>query len=438
MHIRHMKPRTSSLSALSCLLVAGLVLAGLSIAQGQNENNNGQSGNANRPAVINANGNGNRNGNVSSATGNSNGGGGGGTTATAPVGGVGQTTGTDGAGGGQAATGANDPNALKVTKVEGKLALFNTIKVTVQNLPALLKEAGNDYSKFVLYLEGYPLKGIAARQSAEANELQFDIRQTDNDETKARWNSLLGRPNLPIPRTKPVSVSVGVEGKEPIPTDVKQYPLTVIDGFWYWFYIAGLVLLTILLLRWAKNSDLLRVAKRPAPDRPQRYSLGFCQMAFWFYVVAASYVFIWMVTSEYRVFPGEVLALLGISAATALGASLIDTSGPGDTTPALSPRNSEGFFSDITTDENGKVSFHRFQIFIWSVVLGIIFLFTIYNLLTMPKFPDTLLALMGISSGTYIGFKFPAKKEAEARALAARQAQNAPPSVGGGGGAVKP
>ncbi|HVG34194.1 MAG TPA: hypothetical protein VM911_13980 [Pyrinomonadaceae bacterium] len=436
MHIHNIKSGTSSLSALSFLLAAGLVLAGLSIAQGQNENNNGQTGNANRPVVANANGNGNRNGNgnVSTATGNSNGGSGGGTTTTAPGGG--QPTGTDG---GQAATGANDPNALKVTKVEGKLALFNTIKVTVQNLQALLKEAGNDYSKLVLYLDGYPLKGIDVRQSAEANQLQFDIRQTDNDETKARWNSLFGRPNLPIPRTKPVSVSVGVEGKQPIQTDVKQYPLTVIDGRWYWAYVAGLIFVTFLLWRWARNSDLLRVAKRPAPDRPQRYSLGFCQMAFWFYVVAASYVFIWMVTSEYRVFPGEVLALLGISAATALGASLINTSGPGETTRALAPQDSEGWFSDITTDENGKVSFHRFQIVIWTVVLGIIFLFTIYNLLTMPKFPDTLLALMGISSGTYIGFKFPEKKEAEARALAARQAQNPTPGGGGtGGGAGTP
>jgi|GEM_PF-1620356 len=436
MHIQRVKPKTASLSAFSFLLAAGLFLAGLSIAQGQNENNNGQNGNASRTVSTNTNGNGNRNGNggVTTAPGNSNGGGGGGgsTTTTPGGGGGGQPTGPDGAGGGTTTTtGANDPNAVKVTEVKGKLALFNTIKVTVQNLPSLLKEAGNDYSKLVLYLDGYPLKGIDARQNAEANQLQFDIRQTDNDETKARWNNLFGRPSLPIPRTKPVSVSVGVEGKQPIPTDVKQYALTVIDRGWYWVYVVGLIGLSIGLLIWARNSDLLRVAKRPAEDQPQRYSLGFCQMAFWFYVVAASYVFIWMVTSEYRVFPAEVLALLGISAATALGASLINTSGPGETNPAVKPQPTKGFFNDITTDENEKVSFHRFQIVIWTLVLGIIFLFTIYNLLTMPKFPETLLALMGISSGTYIGFKFPEKKEADARALAAKQGQN--PTPGGGG-----
>jgi hypothetical protein len=38
-------------------------------------------------------------------------------------------------------------------------------------------------------------------------------------------------------------------------------------------------------------------------------------------------------------------------------------------------------------------------------VLGIIFCSQVYNDLSMPDFNGTLLALMGISSGTYIGFK---------------------------------
>ncbi len=43
----------------------------------------------------------------------------------------------------------------------------------------------------------------------------------------------------------------------------------------------------------------------------------------------------------------------------------------------------------------------------WTVVLGIIFIHTVYTTLAMPEFNATLLALMGVSSSAYVGFKFP-------------------------------
>ena len=43
-------------------------------------------------------------------------------------------------------------------------------------------------------------------------------------------------------------------------------------------------------------------------------------------------------------------------------------------------------------------------------MLGIMFLSSVYNDLTMREFSPTLLGLMGISSGTYIGFKFPEQR----------------------------
>jgi hypothetical protein len=70
---------------------------------------------------------------------------------------------------------------------------------------------------------------------------------------------------------------------------------------------------------------------------------------------------------------------------------------------------SVSFLRDILSDSSGY-SFHRFQIFAWTIVLGIIFVSSVYNNLNMPEFSPTLLGLMGLSSGTYIGFKFPEKK----------------------------
>lgn len=78
-------------------------------------------------------------------------------------------------------------------------------------------------------------------------------------------------------------------------------------------------------------------------------------------------------------------------------------------TPPTTAGDSQGLLRDILRDGSGY-SFHRFQIFAWSIVLGIIFLSAVYNSLAMPEFSTTLLGLMGISSGTYIGFKFPEVK----------------------------
>jgi hypothetical protein len=43
----------------------------------------------------------------------------------------------------------------------------------------------------------------------------------------------------------------------------------------------------------------------------------------------------------------------------------------------------------------------------WTVVLVMVFLRAVRQEVLMPDFDATLLGLLGISSGTYLGFKFP-------------------------------
>ena len=75
----------------------------------------------------------------------------------------------------------------------------------------------------------------------------------------------------------------------------------------------------------------------------------------------------------------------------------------------LSKPVSESFWKDILTDVNG-ITLHRFQIVIWTFILGSLFVYSVYRDLAMPEFNGTLLALMGISSGTYLGFKIPERQ----------------------------
>jgi hypothetical protein len=42
------------------------------------------------------------------------------------------------------------------------------------------------------------------------------------------------------------------------------------------------------------------------------------------------------------------------------------------------------------------------------LILRVIFIAPVYRTLEMPEFSGTLLALMGLSNGTYMGFKCPA------------------------------
>lgn len=216
-----------------------------------------------------------------------------------------------------------------------------------------------------------------------------------------------------------------------------------------------MIVLVVILWLLAKYSDLLRDAgPKPAAGR-KPYSLGRTQMAFWFFLVVASFSFIFLVTSAYEALTGSVLALIGISAGTALSSAIIDTGKRTATqseldavlvekaaleaeqtaliaagsdldaskmtklnqfnkkvnelNQTLAPQTSVRFDKDILSDASG-ISFHRFQMAIWTLVLGVVFIVRVYNALSMPDFPTELLALMGISGGTYLGFKFPEKQ----------------------------
>ena len=73
------------------------------------------------------------------------------------------------------------------------------------------------------------------------------------------------------------------------------------------------------------------------------------------------------------------------------------------------PLPSLGFLNDILKDNQG-VSFHRFQMLAWTGVLIVIFISSVIETLTMLDFDSTLLALMGLSGGTFLGFKLPGQQ----------------------------
>ena len=67
---------------------------------------------------------------------------------------------------------------------------------------------------------------------------------------------------------------------------------------------------------------------------------------------------------------------------------------------------SVSWWIDVINDINGP-TVHRLQIVAWTAVLGIIYIIETYHSLQVPQFSENLLALMGISSGVYLGLKVP-------------------------------
>jgi hypothetical protein len=65
---------------------------------------------------------------------------------------------------------------------------------------------------------------------------------------------------------------------------------------------------------------------------------------------------------------------------------------------------SVSFIQDILKDELGY-SVHRAQMFLWTVIMGIIFVASVIRFQQIPQLDESLLGLMGISSGAYVGLK---------------------------------
>lgn len=298
---------------------------------------------------------------------------------------------------------------------------------------------------------------IDASNSADNQEHWADLLGFNSD--YGDWDDL----------ERPVEVSVGLDDGYPLGTDVKATKPCTTDGGGFclirvrpyrlliWTLLA---LLCLGFLYWlTRNYDLL-CDRRPVLWGTRRpYSLSAVQAAWWFVLVVFSFVFIWMVTGQQDL-SSTALILLSIGLGTALGATVIDASkhnantassgtqlaldallaqkntlegelnalvSSGADPAALAAKKAEydakieelktrfpsalgpprhGFILDILSDDNG-VSFHRFQMFVWTVVLGIFFVISVLGGLAMPDFSATLLGLMGVSAGTYLGFKIP-------------------------------
>jgi hypothetical protein len=369
-------------------------------------------------------------------------------------------------------------SAQSVAGVQPRVVhLGDYVYVSVCHVKEFMAEAEAREQKVTLYINGVDTGNPATGVYDDSGTLQFVLDRTDKN--KELWRLHLYNPLFEP--TNMLTVGVGKGGDRPLPRAAGANTRVTLNKLWIdwstWLWLALLLAVIVGILFYAKNTDLLR--EGPAlGGKLQPYSLARTQMAWWFVLMVTGYMFLWLITGDRDSIPPSLLALLGISAATALAAvAITSTTGraasmrkmideevaatdqsivkideelvaaaqriaeakaagrPTSSLEALqvalqkkrveldeyrvrligqlsgisSIVRSEGIWRDLVMDDKGAIALDRLQIVVWTVVLGGVFLATVVWDLSMPEFNGTLLALMGISSGTYIGFKLPGR-----------------------------
>jgi len=281
--------------------------------------------------------------------------------------------------------------------------LGDWVVVSVCHLDELIKNAEAQQQPITLFIEGVDTGNASVGVDRESGTLTFILDR--NPQNKDLWRQFLYDPLFDAYAT--MRVSVGIHGDKPVlrapgaNLSLRMKKLYIDQWTWIWLGLLAAVLIVLLIA--ARKTDMLRDGPQVDGVR-QPYSLARSQMAFWFFLTVASYVFIWLVTNDRDSVPPSLLGLMGISAATAITAIAISRK---------AVMASRGWWHDVVSDQAGVIALDRLQIVVWTLVLGGVFLTSVLWDLTMPEFNATLLALMGISSGTYIGFQLPLNRDTE-------------------------
>ena len=339
------------------------------------------------------------------------------------------------------------------------------VVVSVCHLDQLVKQADAEQQPIALYIDGQDFDNPPAGIDFDRGQITFILGR--NARNKHHWHPLLYNPLFDP--TISLHVSAGIHNERPLPRAPGANTIIVLQKLYTdWttlVWVAALLAIVIALLIYARKSDLLRDGPT-IQNVQQPYSVARVQMAWWFFMIIVGFSYIWMVTGDNDTITASLLGLMGISAATAVAAvvisptearigargKLIDeeiaildkaimqvtkdldearTRGDeslllvlADKPKQLATRRaqliverdslaivspSKGFWRDLVTDDRGAVALDRFQIVAWTMILGFVFLQSVIWDLSMPDFSATTLALMGISSGTYIGFKIPGR-----------------------------
>ena len=293
-------------------------------------------------------------------------------------------------------TGVENLSSLSKAKIPD-LRREDYVKLWVSNLSYWMSKRPKD-AEAVLYIDKIAFRDLSPVFIDTCDNFMIFKFQKDTTDERA-WAFFYKRPRTNVIRN--AVISTGWSTDCGLDSDARVNLVVIIKAYRTWGLV-GIALFIVIFIWLAYTKDILRDESSLEDKRGRPFSLSRTQFSFWTILIASSFVFLWVSTGETPVLSNASLILLGISGGTSILAKMIDNSQ--QSTARHQDQQTKGFFTDILSDDKG-ISIHRFQMLIFTIVTGIIFIHDVLTVFEMPEFNDTLLLLMGISNGTYAGFK---------------------------------
>ena len=336
----------------------------------------------------------------------------------------------------------------------------SVLTLPVENLSQWETATTHEDRNLLLYLNGVAMTGLSALTAARTDQpdkpQSVSFRLTRDlavaDQAKA-WSALLAT-------SADVSMGVSVG----IGTDAARWSFTghtttlALPRQPFRPVLIGLAAFVVLIiLRWCFGSalrgfsgtpkarqafctlatakqDVLKPRKITTSTFAGPYSLSLLLMASWLLLVSFSFFSMWLATHSPDLVNSTALSLLGFGAGAAVFARAAEAATDSDrqlddklaaaltafdgvtftdVEAALKDARLAGLISSGSTwkdllSEKGvlRVDLHRVQLLLFSVFYMGVFLWSLNNILALPDFSTATLGLLGISTASYLGFKF--------------------------------
>lgn len=130
-----------------------------------------------------------------------------------------------------------------------------------------------------------------------------------------------------------------------------------------------------------------------------KVSLRKFQLVFWTTLIAFAYFSLWLILGDTPVLPDSVIGLFVIGVSTTVVSSLISQD---NLTTAYEAKNG---LKGLLTDQNDDFSVGKLQFWMFTILFGVIFIYTALIDLKIYNFSTQELILMGASATGYLGNK---------------------------------
>lgn len=307
--------------------------------------------------------------------------------------------------------------------------LDGSVVMKVPSLAAWRKSTNADLSKLQLVLNGTRMPGITPlyNQTENGGVITFKLQRfTDKPESMTAWGGVLQTALAATPGDLKISLAddrseLAVVEKADL---LKTVPFSdrVLWGAGAFVIVAGVLIAFGIRSKWAFVRDDYGIPTSVLAVNERTFSLGKIQMTVWTVIVIVGFVLVAVAVKSFPVLNETLVALLGISVGTAVGALAVvpeavkTAKDAYDAEPAATKEireaalqgaaKSVGIWTDISrSGQSPTPDLHRLQNMVFTAVLIGMFIYGALYSGGFPTFPPTLLALMGVSGGAYVGFK---------------------------------